>query len=268
MAQRTGAELVLCGRTPLDRLVVGDEIVPGPVLTDAAAVPWRADVVLLAVKAHQTEAAAPFLRALAGAATIVAVLQNGVEQRALVGPFVAGATVLPTVVWLATEVTEPGHVHVVNEPRFVLPREPGADVVAELLEGVEIVDDFVTPAWHKLAVNAVAGLMALTGRRAAMFRAPDAQRLARALAAETLAVARAEGADLPDAVADEIVEFFAGLPEDAGTSILADREAGRPLEWDARNGVIVRRGAAHGIPTPISDVIVPLLAAAGDEFSR
>jgi 2-dehydropantoate 2-reductase len=270
MAQRAGAELVLCGRTPLERLVVhrddAPETVSGPVLTDPAAVPWQADVVLLAVKAHQTEAASGFLRALSGGGTIVAVLQNGVQQRELVAPFVAGATVLPTVVWLATEVTAPGHVRVITPPRFVLPREPGAEPVGELLEGVEIVDDFTTPAWHKLAVNAVAGLMALTGRRAAMFRAPDAQRLARALAAETLAVARAEGADLPDAVADEIVEFFAGLPEEAGTSILADREAGRPLEWDARNGVVARLGAARGIPTPISDTIVPLLAAASDEL--
>jgi 2-dehydropantoate 2-reductase len=265
MVQRAGAELVLCGRTAHERLVVGEETVPGPVLTDAGEVPWRADVVLLAVKAHQTEAAAPFLRALAGDGTIVAALQNGVEQRDLVQPFVPGATVVPTVVWLATEVTAPGHVRLVSPPRFVVPREPGAEVVAELLEGVEVVDDFATEAWRKLAVNAVAGLMALTGRRAVMFRRPEAQRLARTLAAETLAVARAEGADLPDAVADEIVDFFAGLPPDAGTSILADREAGRPLEWDARNGVIARCARAHGIPTPISDVIVPLLAAASGD---
>jgi 2-dehydropantoate 2-reductase len=46
--------------------------------------------------------------------------------------------------------------------------------------------------------------------------------------------------------------------------MLTDREAGRPLEWDIRNGVIRRKGAAHGLPTPISDVVVPLLAAAGD----
>lgn len=37
---------------------------------------------------------------------------------------------------------------------------------------------------------------------------------------------------------------------------------GRPLEWDARNGVVQRLGAKHGIPTPVSDVVVPLLAAA------
>ena len=262
MAQRAGAELVLCGRTPLERLVVGEEVVPGPVLTDPAAVPWRADVVLLAVKAHQTEAASGFLRALAGPETVVAVLQNGVEQRDLVAPFVAGAKVLPAVVWLATEVTAPGHVRVVTPPRFVVPREPGAEAVAALLEGVEIVDDFTTQAWRKLAVNAVAGLMALTGRPAVMFQSPEARQLGRALAAETLVVARAEGADVTDAVADEIIEFITGLPEDAGSSILADRQAGRPLEWEARNGVVARRGRIHGVPTPISDVIVPLLAAA------
>ena len=71
-----------------------------------------------------------------------------------------------------------------------------------------------------------------------------------------------------DAVVDEILAFVTGLPGDAGTSILADREAGRPLEWDARNGVVARLGAAHGIPTPISDVIVPLLAAASGDAGQ
>jgi 2-dehydropantoate 2-reductase len=66
-------------------------------------------------------------------------------------------------------------------------------------------------------------------------------------------------------VPEEVVRTFQGYPADLGSSILADREAGRPLEWDIRNGVIARRGRAHGIPTPISDVVVPLLAAAGQD---
>ncbi|HAK03128.1 MAG TPA: oxidoreductase, partial [Klebsiella pneumoniae] len=33
---------------------------------------------------------------------------------------------------------------------------------------------------------------------------------------------------------------------------------------DIRNGVIARRGRVHSIPTPISDILVPLLAAASD----
>jgi 2-dehydropantoate 2-reductase len=266
MAWRRGAELVLCGRTRHDALTVDGEIVPGPVLTDASAVPWRADVVLLAVKAHQTEGAAGFLRALCGPDTVVAVLQNGVEQRDLVAPFVGEAAVVPAVVWLATEVVEPGRVRTHSDPRFVLPAEPAAEAVAALLDGAELADDFVSEAWHKLAVNAVAGLMALTGRRAAMFRRDDIRALARALALECAAVARAEGAQLPDTVADDLLAWMDSLPDDAGTSILADREAGRALEWDARNGVVARLGRRHGIPTPVSDVIVPLLAAASGEL--
>jgi 2-dehydropantoate 2-reductase len=264
VAARAGAELVVCGRTAYERLVVEGSIeqtVPGPVVTDPAALDGPVDVLLLAVKAHQTAAAAPFLRALCGDGTIVVVLQNGVEQRELAGPHVGGAVVVPAVVWFPAETIGPGHVRLRGAPRVLLPDEPPAHTVAALLEGVEVTADFVTEAWRKLTVNAVAGLMAVTGRRAAIFRRADVAALARALALECLAVARAEGADLGDEVAAELLDWFAELPEDAGTSILADREAGRPLEWDARNGVVARRGAAHGLPTPVSDVIVPLLAA-------
>ena len=43
------------------------------------------------------------------------------------------------------------------------------------------------------------------------------------------------------------------------TSMLTDREAHRPLEWDIRNGVISRKGAEHGLATPISDGLVALI---------
>ncbi|MDT5106180.1 MAG: 2-dehydropantoate 2-reductase [Mycobacterium sp.] len=58
--------------------------------------------------------------------------------------------------------------------------------------------------------------------------------------------------------------MFSGVPEDLTTSILTDREHGRPLEWDVRNGVVARKAVGHGLATPITDLVVPLLAAAGD----
>jgi 2-dehydropantoate 2-reductase len=138
--------------------------------------------------------------------------------------------------------------------------------VAELFppDTVELDPDFLSAAWRKLLVNAAVGLMVLSGRRSGMFRRDDVAALAREYLAECLAVARAEGATLGNSVIDEIVDMLARSPEDLTTSMLTDREAGRPLEWDIRNGVIRRKGAAHGLPTPISDVVVPLLAAAGD----
>ncbi|VFS92577.1 2-dehydropantoate 2-reductase [Raoultella planticola] len=76
---------------------------------------------------------------------------------------------------------------------------------------------------------------------------------------------RARGsARLSDSVPQEIIDGFHRAPPDLSTSIQIDRESGRPLEWEIRNGVIQRRGRRHGIPTPLSDLIVPLLAAASD----
>ena len=266
VAAAVRGDVLLCGRTPHERLVVereggATEVVPGPVLTDPSAA-RPVDVVLLAVKAHQTAGAAPWLGALCRPETVVVVLQNGVEQRELVAPHAQCATILPAVVWVPAEALAPGRVRVRGDLRLTLPDEPAAHEIAQLIDGVELSADFATLGWRKLAINAVAGLMVLAGRRAGMFRRPDVAALARALAAETLAVARAEGADLPDAVADELVAEFAAYPEDLGSSILFDYEAGRELEWDARNGVVARLGAKHGVPTPVSAVIVPLLAAA------
>jgi 2-dehydropantoate 2-reductase len=65
-------------------------------------------------------------------------------------------------------------------------------------------------------------------------------------------------------VVDELVDMFRKSPQDMGTSMLFDRENHRRLEWDIRNGVIVRKARDHNLATPISDILVPLLAAASD----
>jgi len=109
-----------------------------------------------------------------------------------------------------------------------------------------------------------AGLMVLANRRAGMFRRENISELALAYLREGLTVARAEGAKLDDAVAQEILANFQRAPVDLGTSILADRQADRPMEWDIRNGVIQRYGRRHGIAVPVSDVVVPLLAAGSE----
>ncbi|MBN3154911.1 ketopantoate reductase C-terminal domain-containing protein, partial [Pectobacterium brasiliense] len=154
------------------------------------------------------------------------------------------------------------------KPRLTLPDVPQAKCVAEALSGtrcaVELSADFLSVAWRKLLQNAVAGLMVLANRRAGMFSRGDVTELALAYLRECLAVARAEGAVLDDGVAQDIVDNFQRAPADLGTSILADRQANRPLEWDIRNGVVQRYGRARGIPTPISDVLVPLLAAGSE----
>lgn len=272
VAQRAGHSPLLCGRTPAGRLSVEQDdrppvLLDQPVITDPEAVTGPVGWLLLAVKAHQTDSAAPWLRALAGPGTTVVTLQNGVEHGAAVARYVGQATVLPTVVWFPAEVVAPGRIRVRGVPLLTVPDVPAGHELAELLvpggARVEPVADFTTAMWHKLVINAVAGFEVLTDKRAEIYRRPDVHRLARDYAAEVIAVARAAGAAIEPADADRIADRFARMRPEIGTSMLYDRRAGRPLEWEARNGVVQRLGARHGIPTPISDVLVPLLAASG-----
>lgn len=174
---------------------------------------------------------------------------------------------LPCVVWFSAQTQPQGWVRLRTPVRLVLPDEPAASRL-EVLRGprlsLDTDPDFVTATWHELLVNAVAGLMVLTGRKSGMFRRADIATLARDYIAEGLAVARAEGANPGDEFIEQIVSLFTEMPADLTTSILTDREHAKPLEWDIRNGVIARKAAEHGLPTPISDVLVPLLAAASD----
>lgn len=267
-----GRPHLLCGRTPRDQLTLQDGerrvVVPGPVQTDPDQIDRKTDLVFLAVKATQTETAAGWLAALCRPDTVVCVLQNGIEQLERVALHAPRARIVPAVVWFPAQGQADGSVRLRGDARLSLPDTPASRIVADGLLGtqcsVDITADFLSVAWRKLLQNAVAGLMALTHRRAGMFVRPDIAKLSLGYLRECLAVARAEGANLDDDVPQEILARFQASSSDLSTSILTDREAGRPLEWDIRNGVVSRRARVHGIPTPISDVVVPLLAAASD----
>ncbi|MGV0742520.1 oxidoreductase [Mycolicibacterium sp. XJ870] len=265
--------VLLCGRTPRSAIEVRPDdrdpiVVPGPVHTDPTDVDGPVDVVLLAVKDTQYADAAGWLDRLCDGRTVVCALQNGVEQVERLSPYCPSATVVPAVLWFTAETQPPGWVWLRTDVRMVLPDNDAARNLVPLLDvpamTVQTTPEYLTEAWRKLLVNAVFGLLVLTGRRAGMFSRDDVAALARDYVAECVAVGRADGADLSDADIDKITGLLAGVPADTGTSILADREAGRPLEWDIRNGVIRRKAAAYGLPTPISDVVVPLLAAASE----
>ena len=263
---------VLCGRTAHPQLILRDDerevVVPGPVLNNPSALSQPFNLVFVAVKTTQVADSADWLTRLCDENTVVCALQNGVEQVAQLEPYVHGATVVPSVVWFPAQREADASVWLRARPRLTLPDVPQAKRIVDALSGtrcaVELSSDFVSIAWRKLLQNAAAGLMVLASRRAGMFSRADITELALAYLRECLTVARAEGAVLSDNVPQEIVDGFHRAPADLGTSILADRQANRPLEWDIRNGVVQRYGRSHGIPTPISNVVVPLLAAGSE----
>ena len=266
-----GRDLTICANQNFDTLAItradnkerrsqAVKVVTAP----AEATP--ADWVLLCVKSHQTNSAAAWLKATVGPNTKLAVLQNGIEHRARVAPFVGSSNVVvPVIVILPAERTRPGEITLYGGAALTVADDAAGRQFVELFSSsfirVAADADFKTREWEKLCMNASSGAVTvLTGRADAIASSQELADLALRIIEECMAVGRAEGAKFSDGFARAIIANFAKAGA-RGNSMFYDRRDGKKLEWDARNGVVQRLGAKHGIATPVSDTVVPLLKA-------
>ena len=264
-----GRDVTLCVRTAFDTLTIEEagqsRAVPVRIATDPAGVsPVR--FILLTTKAQDTESAAPWIRALAGPQTVLVVVQNGIGHEERAGPIAGPARILPSIINCSVERVAPGRIVHHGARRLEVPKgADGASVVklfADTPFEVVETEDFKTVAWRKLLANLVANaITALTIRRTEVFGVPAIHELAEAVLAEALAVARADGAKLSQADADRSVAGMGRHGGSAGTSMLYDRLAGRPLEHRHITGALVAAADRHAIPVPVNRTLLALLEA-------
>jgi len=263
-----GHHLQLCTRRPLTELRVrtpeAEHTIEAVNLTSPE-LAEPADWVIVATKAYDAASTAEWFGRLCSPTTHVALVQNGVEHRERFLPWLPAAQLLPVVIDCPVERKPDGLV--VVRGSVLLKTEDTAqgrsflDLFAQ--SGAECMaeEDFKTAAWWKLAINVVGALNALTSQPVRVLWSEPMQQLSRGLVRECVAVARAEGAALTDSIVEEVVNLYQCHPADSVNSLLADRLAGRNMEYDARNGAVVRLGAKHGIATPLNQMATTLLEA-------
>jgi 2-dehydropantoate 2-reductase len=261
-------EVILCARRALPGLTVetsnGTLTVRPTVLTrpaDATAVDW----VLVTTKTYDADGAAAWFGGLARANTSVAILQNGVEHRERFARHLAAAQIVPVIVDVPSERLEPGRVREHRRGLLTVADDARGREFAALFAGaaidVVLTADWPSAAWRKLCLNAAGVLNAVLLQPAGVMHDEATGEICRELVRECIAVGRAEGAVLEDELAGDVLRAYRAAPPHAVNSLHADRLAGRPMETDARNGVIVRLGRQHGIATPCNQMAVALLGA-------
>ncbi|MDB5529658.1 MAG: 2-dehydropantoate 2-reductase [Devosia sp.] len=275
LAQGSGFDITLCARTPLGDLRVetpsDGTITASPlVLTDPASAK-PVDWVLVCTKTYDVDSIKPWLDHLVGSQTRVAIVQNGVEHVKLFAHLVAPERIVPVMINLPAARTAPGRIVQHREGVIAVPAgRDGEDFVALFAKTKirAVADpDFVSQIWVKLAGNCAAIVPSLTLRATGPVWGEGLEAIVRGLVEECAAVGRAEGAQIPSSIVEEVLERFRTMPEGAsGGSLHADRLAGNPMEIDARNGVIVRLGRQRGIPTPMNALLVTLLGASGSPW--
>ncbi len=226
------------------------------------------ELVLLGVKAPALPGFLPGLPRLLGPGSAVVPLQNGLDSEAAVASVLGPEPVVAATVYMASSQTAPGRFLVRGTPRLAFApyeRQEDArlprlrDVFVEAGVPTHLETDYRVMLWSKLVWNApFNGICALTGALSGDAVA-TMEPLARAAMAEVIAVAKAEGVALPDALIDTMIAATQTLYARTEPSMLQDVRAGRPAEIDALQEAVVTRGARRRVPTPVLATLASLL---------
>lgn len=261
-------ELTLCTKRPMEQLTVNWPDAETQVKARNCTEPEKAepvDWIIVATKTYDAEGAARWLPALGATGAPVAVVQNGVEHRERFLPYVPAERLLPVIIDCPVERTGAASVSVRGPATMKVEDSALGRAFAALFTGsavdIELTPDMTTAAWSKLCINSVGALCALAQKPTSVLWSDAMSRVALGIVEECVAVGRAEGAHLDDSMGQQVLAHYRRQPPDSVNSLLADRLAARRMETDARNGVIVRKGEKHGIPTPLNRMTVALLEA-------
>ena len=230
------------------------------------------DAALVTVKLGDTDAGMAVARAAIGAETRVISFQNGVESHVLLARHAAAARVLPGSAYIGAEVTGPGVVrHFGTLARFVFgpidgKPDTGAEAVLAAFKAAaidsHIPDGIVRVLWAKFvflaALSGVGAAARATTDRIA--QTPELRAAFCAAMAETYALARARGIELPADLLDRHLGVLDSMPAGQKASMLQDLEAGKKLELPWLAGAVARMGAEAGIATPVNATLAAVLA--------
>lgn len=268
MLARAGHTVVLIGRPQHVAAVCRDglfletqsfqEHVPLQASTDASAI-QGAKLVLCCVKSTDSESAATAMAPYLAPDALVLSLQNGVNNADRLQALLR-REVVPTVVYVASEMAGPGHVKHHGRGELVIGPSAQSQELAQLFAAAGIpvnISDNVTGAlWAKLILNCVYNaLSAITQLPyARLVQGEGVEAVMRDVVQECLAVAQAKGVNVPSDLWQAVQHIARTMPTQL-SSTAQDLARHKRSEIDHLNGHVVRQGEALGIPTPANRVL-------------
>jgi 2-dehydropantoate 2-reductase len=241
-------------------------------VTDDPATIGVADLVIIAVKLKDTDAAARAVKSIVGPHTALLSLQNGVIKDDILRKHYPAHQIMGGVAYVATHVARPGVILQVGAfQKIVFGEYDGkksaraeALLKALLAAGVqaELSDEIRRTLWEKYTF-----LVGLSGTTTTMRSTigpirtnPRTRAFLYDLFKEVVAVGRAHGVKLPADYADDRLAFGDSVPPTMTSSMHHDLERGNPLEVEWLSGGVVTLGAAVGVPTPCNRAVWDVLA--------
>jgi 2-dehydropantoate 2-reductase len=234
------------------------------------------DLVLFAVKSQDTEEAARSLAPVMGRTTVVLSLQNGVDNADRIARLWGGDRSLAGVAYVSARVSAPGVIEHSGGGRIALGplRAAGTDhahvaqsILTQAEIPCEISPDIRTVLWRKLVWNAPFCALSCLLRMTVgdILGSAALEAMVRGCIDEVREAARCCGVDLPPSVAEEALSASVPL-RSVKPSMLQDLEAGKPLEHEALNGLVMKILQQAGKRAPINEILYGALARIDEDL--
>lgn len=246
------------GDVHLRDVAAAEEVSPG----------FEPDLVIVGVKTWQLGDAAAAIRAFITEKTLVLPLLNGVDATEQLSNALGAERVLGGLCRIIAFIEAPGIIrHTAVEPYIGLGELNAkfsgriAPIVAafDKTVGARAVEsaDIGTDLWMKfLLIGSTGGIGTITRTPMGIYRTePGPRRMLEQALREVYAVGIASGIALPGNAVDKTLAMIDGLPASITSSMQRDIMNGRPSELEAQIGVVVRKGADAGVPTPLHDFL-------------
>ncbi|OLD57676.1 MAG: 2-dehydropantoate 2-reductase [Acidobacteria bacterium 13_1_40CM_2_56_5] len=266
---RAGAPVTLIGRANHVEAVAAKGLflesrdfrgyIPVSASTDVAAASG-ADIVLFCVKTVDTEDAARLLRPHVASSALVVSLQNGVDNVERIRS-ASGIEAIPSVVYVAAEMTGPGRLKHNGRGDLVIEAENVAAIFRRAGIPCVISTNIEGELWMKLITNCAYNAISALARSKYLpiIDDPETRDVMIEAVKETIAVASAAGVQLPPVDPVETTLKLARAMPGAISSTAQDLARGRRTEIDSLNGYVAHRGAEVGVPTPVNHTLHALV---------
>jgi len=215
------------------------------------------DWLLVCLKEYHFQKAIPTLKKLINPSTRVAIIQNGINLDYRYRQFTNESKLLETIIDCPVQRIGPDSYKQIRKPKIILPKNQLADEFAKLFNESTInlvkVNEFKEQQWVKLIESSSIGsIQTINKKPCVIFKEKDKLDEFIELVREGIEVAKSEGIEVRKELEKELLIKLKGYPENKGSSMLSDLEAGKELELDAKIGVIVKIAKKNKIHVPAS----------------
>ncbi len=246
------------------------------------------DIAIICTKSYDTEWATLMIRQYLSPQGYIVSMQNGINEERIAGVAGWGKTVGCALSTISVNCFKPGHISRYQQPGGdrhtvfrvgevhgrITGRVTELAAILNVVDTAKVTQNLWGERWTKLTANSIThGILGATGldNRTVYVERGAAHRLGVRLAAESIAVGRAQGFDLgsvlgiaPDdwlgagagdaaaltRVQAGLTAWMATLLEPSQSSVGRDVARGRRSEIDFTNGLVAAKGEEVGVPAP------------------